>query len=58
MLNAGQGAYMTWYVKRRKQDGAVVEILCDNSAQVVENFYDQEQRGGEVWIEDEAGRKI
>ncbi len=48
---------MAWYVKRRHPDGTISTILCNHRAEVVRNFYDQENQGGEVWIEDTGGQQ-
>lgn len=48
---------MAWYVKRLRPNGQLVEIRCEERWQVVRSFYEQEYKGGEVWIEDDRGKR-
>lgn len=48
---------MAWYIKRRTADGTILTIRCEERRQVVEQFYNQELCGGDIWIETAEGRR-
>ena len=49
---------MTWYVKAKAPDREVVQILCDEPNQVINNLNDQRKTARQVWIEDLNGKQF
>ena len=49
---------MPWYVKSKKADGSVNEILIDDPSKVLEILEDQRARWRNPWIEDFQGKPV